>query len=372
MPKDTIAFVSTYFHPSRDSIERMLRDTFPDYRLENISTLDVVKRHKNWVVPNLLYVLKEYGGSLLGGRGTVREHYFLTTYLFRKLREAMREYIDPARHAFSFSTQSLYDIGVPGVPHFIYTDHTHLTNLASPYFDRRLLRPPEWIALERTVYHNATRVFTRSTNVSADVERHYGVPSEQVACVYAGSNVPHLKQTLDEARYDAKRILFVGGDWERKGGPVLAKAFHRVLETYPDARLTIVGATPQLDLPNCDVLGNLPLEQVGHHYAQASVFCLPTRLEPFGIAFLEAMNYGLPIVATAVGAVPDMVEPGVNGRLVAPGDADALAAELIDLLGNANLCRRYGESSRRRILDKYNWTRVGERIREQVQPFLTP
>jgi len=370
MSKDTIAFVSTYFHPSRDSIEQMLREAFPDYRFENISTLDIVKHHKSWIAPNLLYVMKEYGAGLLQGRGTVRERYFLTTYLFRKLRQAMRQVIDPARHAFSFSTQSLYDTGVPGVPHFIYTDHTHLTSLASPYFDRRLLRPPEWLALERTVYHNATRVFTRSTNVSADVDRLYGVAPEKVVCVYAGSNVAEVKQPLDEKRYAQRRILFVGGDWERKGGPVLAEAFRRVLQTYPDARLTIVGSNPQLDLPNCDVLGNLPLEEVGHHYARATVFCLPTRLEPFGIAFLEAMAYALPIVATSVGAVPDMVEHGVNGRLVQPGDVDALAAELIELLGDPELCRRYGESGRRRVLENYNWTRVGQRIREQIQPFL--
>ena len=371
MPADTIAFISTYEHPSRDSIERTLRQAFPEYRLENISLLEVIKAHKVWLLPNLIAVALQFGSKILRRRTMVRDSYFLTTFLFRQIKKAMPSYIDPQRHVFSFQTQSLYDTSVPGVPHFIYTDHTHLSGTRSAYFDPQFLRSDAWIALERTIYSNAACVFTRSSGVTADLASLYSIDPRQVACVYAGSNVP-LDEDLALANqgYGNRHILFVGGDWERKGGPELLQAFATVREKFPDARLTIAGAQPVIDQPNVDVVGGLSLEELAKYYADAAIFCLPTRLEPFGIAFLEAMAYRLPIVATTVGAVPDMVKHNVSGLLVEPGDAAGLAAALMELLASPEKCAQFGEAGHRHALENYTWERVGQRMRERILPVL--
>src|SRR5579872_4045055 len=134
--KPRIALVSTYAHPTRDSIERMLIQAFPDFEVENFSITDIVKNHRSWIVPNLLRVASEHGRALRRGNTTLRHAYFTTTYTFKRLHLAMRQWIKPGRHAFSFQMQSMYDTSVPGVPHFIYTDHTHLSNLHYPDFDR--------------------------------------------------------------------------------------------------------------------------------------------------------------------------------------------------------------------------------------------
>jgi glycosyltransferase involved in cell wall biosynthesis len=371
MRQDTIAFISTYEHPSRDSIERTVREAFPEYRLENIVLKDLVKEHRRWVLPNLYHVAAEYGGKILRREASVRDSYFWTSYLFRRIRQAMRSIIDPGRHVFSFQTQSLYDTSVPGVPHFIYTDHTHLSNLESVFFDRRNLRPPRWLALERTIYENAARVFTRSHNVSADLLKHYAMRQEKVVCVYAGANVSvagHLPLANDG--YANQRILFVGGDWERKGGPDLAEAFREVLRVLPRAHLTIAGARPQLALPNCTVLGNVPITELSALFAQSSIFCLPTRQEPFGIVVLEAMLHRLPVVATSEGALPDMVRDGVTGRIVPPGDAPQLAKALIGLLQDPLRCRQFGEAGYQLAKLRYTWPAVGARMRSEILSIL--
>jgi glycosyltransferase involved in cell wall biosynthesis len=362
-----IALVSTYRHPTRDSIERMLVEAFPEFSLENFSVRQIVKRHRSWIVPNLMYVAKEYGREVASRRLTLREGYFRTTYAFTHLHQAMRRLIDPARHVFSFQMQSLYDTSVPGVPHFIYTDHTHLSNLHYRDFDRRRLRSGKWLALEGTIYENATMVFTRSTDVAADLTELYNVPANKVECVYAGSNVEvtHCGPP-DNADYTNQRILFVGIDWDRKGGPELLKAFQTVLHRYPCAHLTIAGAKVHLDLPNCTVLGQVSAQELAHHYAQASIFCLPTRHEPFGIAFVEAMMHRLPVVATRIGAIPDMVEEGANGYLVNPGDPRGLAEALCKLLADPSHCRALGERSYQRAVDFYTWQRTGQRIRAGI------
>jgi glycosyltransferase involved in cell wall biosynthesis len=367
MGKDTIAFVSTYAHPSRDSIEKALRDVFPEFKLEVIDLSTVIKAHPAWKILNGLATLKEYGNDLISRRATLRERFFLTTFLLRRIRAAMPKFIDRQKHVFSFQTQSLYDTAVPGVPHFIYTDHTHLSNLHSAYFDPKSLRPPAWRALERELYHRTACVFTRSTDVTRDLVQQYGLPAAKTLCVYAGSNVkvsPSFEPRNDN--YSNRHIIFVGGDWVRKGGPELARAFEKVLHVYPDAHLTIVGAQPDLHLPNCTVLGPTPLEQLSEHYARASVFCLPTKLEPFGIAFLEAMMHRLPIIGTRLGAVPDMVQPGVTGELVSPSDVEGLARALIALIGDPARCQLYGAAAYKRATEVYTWPRVGARIRERI------
>lgn len=368
---DRIALISTYVHPSRDSIERMLAAAFPEFEIENFWINDVLKLRRRWVLPNLCHVARDYGADLLARRVSLREAYFRTPYAFRKIHGAMRHFIDPQRHVFSFQMQSLYDTSVAGVPHFVYTDHTHLSNLAYPDFDRRSLRSPEWVALERRLYERAATVFTRSTNVARDLTTRYGIPADRVACVYAGSNVDVAwSGPSDDSGYASRRILFVGFDWMRKGGPDLLRAFRSVLQVHPDAELVIAGAAPPVDVPRCTVLGPLPPEELSRHYARASVFCLPTRREPFGIAFIEAMAHRLPIVATRVGAVPDMVEEGLNGHLVEPGDVPGLAQALIGLMGDPARCALYGRRGYERAMDRFTWPRTGERIRARVMSVL--
>jgi glycosyltransferase involved in cell wall biosynthesis len=72
----------------------------------------------------------------------------------------------------------------------------------------------------------------------------------------------------------SKNILFVGVEWQRKGGPILLKVFEQVLARYPDASLTIVGCNPKnINLPNCNIIGKVSVDQVIEYYNSANVFC---------------------------------------------------------------------------------------------------
>jgi glycosyltransferase involved in cell wall biosynthesis len=148
----------------------------------------------------------------------------------------------------------------------------------------------------------------------------------------------------------------------------LIKAFRRVRERHPDARLTLLGRVPDLgDIPGVTVVGRVPLDQLPSYYADASVFCMPTRLEPFGNVFVEAMWQQLPIVATRVGALPDIVKDGVNGFLVAPDDDGALAERLCTLLDDPALCATFGTAARSRAEERYDWPLVAGRIRDRIE-----
>jgi glycosyltransferase involved in cell wall biosynthesis len=169
--------------------------------------------------------------------------------------------------------------------------------------------------------------------------------------------------------YDNKEILFVGVHWIRKGGPQLVEAFRRVRARIPDARLTIVGCSPEIHVEGCEVRGRVSPSELAMYYQRASVFCMPTRYEPFGIVYLEAMAYKLPIVATDVGAIPDFVLNGENGFRVRPGDFGDLAERLIVLLSNPALCSSMGKRGSD-IAKQYTWERTGRIFRETIEPYV--
>jgi glycosyltransferase involved in cell wall biosynthesis len=94
---------------------------------------------------------------------------------------------------------------------------------------------------------------------------------------------------------------------------------------------------------------------------------LPTLNEPFGLVLLEAFSYGLPIVATRIGAIPEIVEDGESGYLVGPQNRDDLADRLTTLLGDPARCAHFGERGRQRVRERYSWGETGRRIAAHIE-----
>ena len=365
-----IAFITRGGHPSRASIMQTLADHFPGLEIDIVHVGDLTRSNKVMILVNMIFVFKEYGLEIMLGRKKISECFWRTTYIFKKTKVLVSNRLSQAEYEFSFQYQSLIDGSKEGLPHYVYTDHTHLANLSNPCFDRRDLYSKRWIELEGTVYHNATLNFTRSDNISKSIIEDYSCSPNKVVCVYAGSNVG-TDFEIDKAKYKNKNILFVGMEWERKGGPELVKAFERVLRTHPTARLTIVGCSPRLTVPNCDIIGRVPVQNLNDYYERASLFCLPTKIEPsFPIVFLEAFAHGLPVVATDIEAIPDLVLDGETGYVVKCGDIERLAEVLVELIGDPEKCLRLGENGRRLVLERYNWEKVGALIAGNIQATL--
>jgi glycosyltransferase involved in cell wall biosynthesis len=360
------AFVTRAAHPSKMSIIETLSKHLPDFEVDIIHIGDMVRNRKAVILANMFFVFKEYWLEILLRRKSIGECFWRTPYIFKKVKSLVSTRLSPDKYAFSFQYQSLLDGSIAGLPHYIYTDHTHLANLTCPTFKKTDLYSQRWIKLEKTIYHNATLNFTRTNNVSRSIIEDYACPPEKVVCVYAGSNIG-TDFVVDQEKYKNKNILFVGFDWERKGGPELVAAFQRVLETHPTARLTIIGCTPKLNVRNCDVVGRVPVQGLISYYARAAVFCLPTKSEPsFPIACVEAFAHGVPVVSTDIEGIPELVLEGETGYLVKCGEVEHLVEVLNELLGNPEKCRTLGENGRRLALEKYNWERVGAEMARHI------
>jgi glycosyltransferase involved in cell wall biosynthesis len=192
-------------------------------------------------------------------------------------------------------------------------------------------------------------VVVTSRWAKAGVVAEYGIPEDKVTVVPFGADLSLWRPPADRpARTHAcLRVLFVGGDFRRKGGEVLLDWFRR--RQRHDVELHIVtresveptpGVTVHRDIgPNSPRLLEL--------YQQTDVFVLPSLAEAFGIATIEAMGCGLPVVVSDVGGTADIVDPGVNGFITKRGDGRDLASALETLLADADLRAAMGEQSRR-------------------------
>ena len=178
-------------------------------------------------------------------------------------------------------------------------------------------------------------------------------------------------EPLQEFQDGKLNILFVGRPEKRKGLEHLLRAYAQVKAARPDTRLIVVGAgkfdrykrlVRSLRLADVAFCGYVPYEELPRYHHTADVFCAPnTGFESQGIVLLEAMAAGLPIVASNIEGFADVFTHGVHGLLALPGDADGLAAMLLQLLKAPDLRRRMAEQGRQRA-EEFRWQRVSQQI----------
>ena len=232
---------------------------------------------------------------------------------------------------------------------------------------RRLL---DW---ERRLYDDTDVIFTMSEWLRRTFIDDFEQAPEKVVAVGAGSDLPAVRDA-SEREWEVPRFLFVGREFERKGGRELLSAWPAVRRAHPDAELVLVGPK-RIDatLPaGCMLRGAIDrstpageAEFVGE-YRRATCFVLPSLYEPFGVVFLEAMTHGLPCVAADRCAMPEIVEHGVTGRVLDPTDPDAIAAALIEL-ADMDVAKRMGAAGVRRVEERFTWSAVAGRVLGEIQ-----
>ena len=306
---------------------------------------------------------------MLKSRGDLHAFFFRTPFMFRRLNEMVAaRYGSLARELdFVIQTQGLFNARIPGAPFFIYTDYTFLSNLDFPGHDKRQFRSETAMRYEADLYRGADAIAVTGSHVERTLVQQYRCDPARVRTVHIGANVTVPAVSTALARYAARHVLFVGVEWERKGGPALVEGFRRVLKDHPDARLTIVGCSPDVSGPGITVAGKIPRAQMPAFFESASVFCTPSLIEPLGIAAVEASLFRLPVVATRIDGFMETVTDGETGLLVPVNDPDAIASALRRLFADPELARRMGEAGFARNHARFNWDEVGKRLRAMAE-----
>lgn len=234
------------------------------------------------------------------------------------------------------------------------------------------------MAWERETAQKMTAIFTFSEYLRQSFISNYGIPAERVVSVGAGVNLASLPEANPAKSYAQPRLLFIGTEFARKGGPQLLAAFRAVRERIPAATLDIVGPAHVDGLPAGATLHGHLSKAVPEQAAKlealfraATVFVLPSLYEPFGIAPLEAMLYQVPVVTTNAWALPEFVIPGETGELVEKGSVEDLAEKLTALLSAPpGQLAAMGAKGRERAMARYTWATVARRLRDNITPLV--
>jgi len=245
-------------------------------------------------------------------------------------------------------------------PYVIVTDVTPLQydRIASGYGHR-----PDRFGMTRTLKHrrnlsvfrNAVQCVAWSTWAAASIVEDYGVDQSRVTVVPPGVDTRMwLPATRGPRRPDdAIGLLFVGGEFERKGGDLLLEAIEYL---GPRVRATIVTRSEVRPTDGVRVLHDITPNdpRLIAAYRAADVFVLPTRAETFGIAAVEAQAAGLPVIASDLGGLSDIVKDGVTGQLIDVGDVSALCDSISLLIDDAALRGQWARAARLRAVELFD------------------
>jgi len=256
---------------------------------------------------------------------------------------------------------------------------------------------------EKTAYEAAAGVIAVSAGMRADILRAYpAVDPEKVHVVHNGIDLEGWQRPTGEAAERAREtarsrgidpdrpaVVFVGRITRQKGLPYLLRA---AAALPAEVQLVLCAGAPDTPAITAEVEGlvadlqtrrdgvvwisdMLPREQLVGVLSVCTVFVCPSVYEPLGIVNLEAMAVGLPVVGSATGGIPEVVDDGTTGLLVpieqvtdgtgTPVDPDTFVADLADALvrvvTDPERAARMGEASRRRVEEHFSWDAIGDR-----------
>lgn len=274
---------------------------------------------------------------------------------------------------FVFGSQIL-----SSAPHFFYTDLNFQTIVSYReagirtfmYDDVDLGILKAQVAVQSRQYAAAAAIFAMSWWIRQAILDTGAIPPERVHWVGAGSN---LNMAFDdnpysEKNFEAQTLLFVGRDFQRKGGALLLEAWQEVHSRLPGAKLVLAGPGDSWTNPQQNVLayGDIASDRVVELLTQSTGFVLPTLWEPYGIAFLEAFSCGVPAIGPHRMAIPEFLHDGQNGYTYAEDRPEALAELIVRLLSDRDAALRM---SRQAFEDSkhYQWGKVYQRMHRIIQ-----
>lgn len=232
---------------------------------------------------------------------------------------------------------------------------------------RRELNPdksPGQIRLQRLAYRCATKVVANSPAAQGILEQE-GVARESIAVLPNGLDPTAFAER--QPRTGGRTLITVANLRPEKSHETLIAAAAMLVRDFPALRVRFVGSGPRrAELEALTAAQGLSahVEFLGHRddvpalLAEADLFVLPSRSEAFPNGVIEAMAAGLPVVASAVGGLLDLIDDGRTGRLVPPGRPDALAAAVRSLLEHPAQADAMGAAARAAVLQQYSFDRM--------------
>lgn len=315
--------------------------------------------------------------SLRAGSPIFPNSLLFPLYQYRKTAASLKEYDIIHCEARDAAFYALHKTIFGDPPRLVVAEYTP----AIPRFfwqRRSFFEPYVFLSLKL-----ADLVISPCDYTSANLCQAYGIALSKTRPLHGGVHTSFLRRTQRRAQKEKFNLLFCGrlnGRRPHKTLHILLKAMPHILQRHT-VELNIIGTGPRLDEYTTlartlglrravHFLGFIDPSDLPAHYARANLFALPSARESFPLVLLEAMASALPVVATAVGGVPEMVVDGETGFLVPPNDPQALADAINALLDDPEKMRAMGAKGKERVEEHFTWDKVAERMAEYFREIL--
>jgi glycosyltransferase involved in cell wall biosynthesis len=223
--------------------------------------------------------------------------------------------------------------------------------------------------VSRIMWRLSSRIIAHSSAARRFIGEH-GAPSDKVELVPIGVDVERFSPGNGRNSKSPYSILSVARLIEHKGLMDLIEAIDILVERGMEICLTIVGdGELRVDIEEeisnrgltevVDLRLRVPFENMVDVYRSKDIFVLSSVVEVFGVAALEAMASGMPVVVTRVGGLPDLVEEGFNGLVVEPRDPEGLSDAISSML-DCEKISSMGRNARRKAIEEFSWSRVAK------------
>ena len=331
----------------------------------------------NWLLREFLTSQKSFNRRLRGKRTAVEFLKSYSRYFSRALSKAIKQ--RPVDCLFVPASSQLIAYVETEIP-IIYMTDASFEQLQGYYPDFSGLAEyniREGIALDKQAFQRANHCMLASEWNRRSAVNDYGIDPSKISVVHCGANLDEIPEagSLDTEYRGSCRLLFLGVDWERKGGRIVLDAFRKIRSVRSDAQLKIIGCVPPGEIrdPTISVVPFLDKNDPADRrrldviLRETDLLFLPTRAECAGVVFSEASAYGIPSITTDTGGVTTYVRNGVNG-FAKPLNAEGEDyAELICSLLNKESMTALRKSSRRFYEENLSWERWGGKFRELAE-----
>ena len=229
------------------------------------------------------------------------------------------------------------------------------------------------LRLEKLFLDKTFRIIYTSEWIKRKTVEYYNIDPKKIDIVEFGANIPTPTDYTIEISMDICRLVFIGKNWEKKGGDKVLQAYIQLKKEGFPCSLTIIGSTPKeafededddlIVIPSIDKSKKDQLDELCGILSKSHFLVLPTVFDAFGIVFCEASAYGVPSIATNVGGVGQTIKEGKNGFLMPP---DATASDYVEkiktVFSDKECYYSLRRSSRKEFETRLNWDVWGERV----------
>jgi glycosyltransferase involved in cell wall biosynthesis len=290
-----------------------------------------------------------------------RHYVQLKEYIKRETCDLMHIHVwNPASCRYAFMAANKYNLPL------IVTEHDpfELPKFKKYIKNKLMKRVQKIVTVSHANQKLMQKLYPELKNYTTTI--HNGIDAtwfESQLLNFSEKKMQEFREEEFDADDDTKVILTVAELHERKGLEYLIKAMPAILEKIPNTKLIIVGEGPQRQdiekliekeglAKNIKLLGHR--KSIPKIMASANLFVLPSVKEAFGLVILEAMAAWLPVLATKVGGIPEIIEDGVNGFLIEPKNSEKLTKKILELFNENFNFEEYIKNAQTILKEKFD------------------